>query len=65
MIRLADFCQAANEELERPIMQSNLQGGKCPGPDSFPAEFFQTLWKQLALPQLKMSTDCYKSGVLL
>lgn len=65
MIRLADSCKAADEELERPITQSNFQSGKSPGPDSFPVEFYQTLWKQLALPQLKMCTDCYKSGILL
>lgn len=41
MIRLADSCQAADEELERPIMQSNFQSSKSLGPDSFLAEFYQ------------------------
>ena len=63
--------RSAKEELEKPITiaelftaLNTLQGGKCPGPDGYPAEFYKKFWHKLAPLLLDMFNESFEFGRL-
>ena len=57
-----------NDSLMRPIIMSDLEGvvsslpkGKAPGPDGFPAEFFQEFWDIISHDLLDVVQESYSN----
>uniref|UniRef100_A0A3B5RAA6 Reverse transcriptase domain-containing protein n=1 Tax=Xiphophorus maculatus TaxID=8083 RepID=A0A3B5RAA6_XIPMA len=63
--------QGVADDLERPIVISELteavkalQGGKCPGPDGYPCEFYRIFWDKLSPLLLEVYNESLTSGCL-
>lgn len=63
--------QPVVEELEKPITleelngaASNLQSGKCPGPDGFPSDFYKKFFHKLGPILLDMFNEAFELGCL-
>jgi mannosylglycoprotein endo-beta-mannosidase len=54
----ADFTE---QEVYDAIMQ--MENNKAPGPDGFPAEFYQTLWNVIKVDLMRMFED-FQNGEL-